>query len=202
MLGRVMEDTLIWLPEKGMGYYPVKGFPYDDKYFNKYKCYANTVRGDKLTNARISFVNKHYSGVILDVGIGSGQFVLARRNTFGFDVNPAGVKWLEAHELYRDLYEGPGFEALCFWDSLEHIEDPEKAIAQAKEFVFASMPIFNSLEDLQKSKHFRKDEHFWYFTHEGLVNWFNSNGFSLVEVNNEEIKLGREGILSYCFRRN
>ena len=67
--------------------------------------------------------------------------------------------------------------------------------------MFISLPIFNNLSHVLSSKHFRRNEHFWYFTHDGLVHWFSENGFDFIEFTNEETKLGRDGILTYAFRR-
>ena len=40
---------LVWLPERGMGYYPVSGLPpYDAAYFDKYVEYAATTMGHRV----------------------------------------------------------------------------------------------------------------------------------------------------------
>jgi hypothetical protein len=36
-------------------------------------------------------VARHHQGKVLDVGIGSGQFVETRPETWGYDVNPEGI---------------------------------------------------------------------------------------------------------------
>lgn len=192
----------VWLPESGMGRYPVTRSrrPYDAEYFSRYQALADTDMGHKLTAARIQLVARHYTGVLLDVGIGAGQFVEARPNTRGYDVNPAGVEWLEKRGLWADLYAGR-YPALSFWDSLEHIDRPDVAVAKAERFVFVSVPIFENGDHVLRSKHFRKTEHIWYWTHSGLVNWFAEQGFKLVEHNTRESALGREEIGSYAFER-
>lgn len=198
----MLGENLIWFPEKNMGFYPVKQFPYDANYFNKYKGYACTEMGEKINQSRVAFVSKHYAGKVLDIGIGCGQFILSRENTFGFDVNPTGIEWLKNRDLFNYLYEKKKkFDALTFWDSLEHIEDPEKAIKRSKQWIFVSMPIYDNAKSILNSKHFRKDEHYWYFTHKGLVSWFSVNGFSFVEGTHAETRLGREQILTYAFKR-
>ena len=201
MIDKLLKDNLIWFPEMGIGYFPVTEFIYDDNYFNNYKGLSDTDIGTKLVQARISFVSKYFSGEVVDVGIGCGHFILSRKNTLGYDVNPAGIKWLKERNIYFDLYGKKKCDALTFWDSLEHIHNPEKAIRQAKEWVFVSMPIYDDLTHLLKSKHLKKNEHIWYFTHGGLVYWFSDNGFDLVEFTNEETQLGREGIVSYAFKK-
>ncbi|MBS3892307.1 methyltransferase domain-containing protein [Serratia marcescens] len=201
MFSEQLKAGLIFLPELGIGYYPVpQDRPYDDDYFARYQQMADTPMGRALTQARVALVKRHHRGQVLDVGIGAGQFVAARPQTLGYDVNPAGVDWLRLRARWADLYAGT-FPALTFWDSLEHIDNPEIAVARAEAWVFVSIPIFANGEAILCSKHFRKDEHLWYFTHDGLLKWFGEQGFTCAEVNDDESLLGREGIRSYAFRR-
>lgn len=196
-----MHKGLVWLPELGMGRYPVpQNRPYDDGYFARYQLLADTLMGAELTASRIRLVARHYQGPIIDVGIGAGQFVDARPETKGFDVNPAGVEWLKTRGKWADLY-ADRYPALTFWDALEHIDRPEIAIAKAEEWVFVSIPVFAGAEHILSSRHYRKDEHIWYWTHDGLIRWFAEQGFTCVEHNAIESELGRDGIGSYAFRR-
>lgn len=196
-----IKSGLVWLPELGMGRYPVpKDRPYDADYFSRYKELADTDLGRELTAARIRLVARHYTGPVLDVGIGAGQFVTARPETKGYDVNPAGVEWLKERGAWANLYRDR-YPALTFWDSLEHIDRPDVAVARAEKWVFVSVPIFSGAEHIIRSRHFRRDEHIWYWTHDGLVAWFCEQGFELVESNGIETALGREGIGSYAFAR-
>ena len=202
MFSEQLKAGLVFLPELGIGYYPVpQDRPYDEGYFVRYQQMADTPMGHALTQARVEMLNRHYRcGPVLDVGIGAGQFVAARADTWGYDVNPAGIEWLAQRGCWADLYAGK-FPALTFWDSLEHIDDPESAVAQAQQWVFVSIPIFANGDAILQSKHFRKDEHLWYFTHAGLLRWFVEQGFTCYEYNDIESTLGREGIRSYAFRR-
>lgn len=196
-----LNNGLVWLPELGMGRFPVpKDRPYDAAYFERYRKMADTLMGKDLTAARIALVAKHYSGLVVDVGIGSGQFVEARANTKGYDVNPAGIEWLQCRGVWADIYTNR-YPALTFWDSLEHIDRPDIAVAKAENWVFVSVPIFEDAEHILRSRHYRRDEHIWYWTHEGICNWFHEQGFELVEHNTAESDLGRDGITSYVFRR-
>lgn len=199
---RELKSGLVWLPELGMGRFPVpKDRPYDADYFSRYQLMAETEMGRALTTARVQLVARHYAGTVLDVGIGAGQFVESRPDTRGFDVNPAGVSWLKERGRWADLYDDR-YQALTFWDSLEHIDRPDIAIGRAEKWVFVSVPIFDSAEHILKSRHYRKDEHIWYWSHEGLLQWFSQHGFRCVEVNRLECVLGRDGIGSYAFCRN
>lgn len=110
---------------------------------------------------------------------------------------PEAVEWLRSEGRFRE----PAANALTFWDSLEHIPDPEKAVEAADEWVFVSMPIYRDAADVLASKHYKPGEHLWYWTRDGLIRWFHRQGFFCVEVNSAETELGRDGILSFAFRR-
>ena len=200
------EDGLTWYPERGFGYYPVRGngTVYDRAYFEKYVGYAQTELGQQLTAARIGLVLRHMPcGELLDIGIGSGAFVQARNYfapTFGFDINPAAVAWLMQRDLYRDPITG-SIEGMTFWDSLEHLPDPQQYLAQAT-WAFLTLPIFTGPDHVLASKHFRRDEHIWYFTRGGLIRWMEAQGFRCVEHNTMETLLGREDIHSFAFQKD
>lgn len=200
MLRAIIDTGLIWLPEKGIGYFPVDDFLYDKKYFDKYAGYATTERGKRITDARVAFVNRNYGGEVVDVGIGCGQFVATHGAAFGFDINPVAVRWLKDRALWHDIYEQK-CDALTFWDSLEHIKDIKAVVGRARKFVFVSMPIFENCEHLLRSKHFRKDEHYWYFTERGIIDWFADQGFGLIDCSHTERSFGREDITTYAFWR-
>lgn len=201
------EDGLTWYPERGMGYYPVRtNGVYDQAYFDKYRRYAETAIGQRLTEARLELVRRYApTAVLLDVGIGSGAFVEARNAqqsgiTFGYDVNPCGVAWLLERDLYRDPLAGP-VQAMTFWDSLEHIHDPEQILANAGT-AFITIPIFTGPDHVLRSKHFRRDEHIWYFTRAGLIGWMAALGFACLEHNTMESLRGREDVDTFVFTRS
>jgi hypothetical protein len=201
-LTKTLATELCWFPELGYGYFPATGGTtiYDTAYFAKYQGYAHTELGSKLNVARIALVARHYTGHLVDIGIGSGAFVDARPFTWGFDVNPAGVDWLKAQEKLWNPYRRPCL-AMSFWDSLEHIPDFPKLLEQVEDSVFISLPTFADPDDVLASKHYRKDEHYWYFSKSGLINLMWSLGFAVREVSDIETILGREGITSFAFRR-
>jgi Methyltransferase domain len=154
--------------------------------------------------ARFNFVEQHYRGTLIDVGIGSGAFIELRRDrrrtTYGYDVNPAGIAWLEERALLVDPYL-VSFDALTLWDVLEHMPDFQSLLANVSEWLFVSLPIFRDAEHALRSKHFRSDEHYWYFTRDGLVAAMKMCGFALVTESVIETELGREDIGTFAFRR-
>lgn len=201
-------EGLVWLPERGMGFYPItNGDVYNEAYFRKYQGYAVTDLGRALTRARVELVERHAPGVhLVDVGIGCGQFVSQRLNrpltgmTYGFDVCPNGVTWLKEQNLWWDPYKKE-IEAASFWDSLEHIPDAAQILVNVTRWVFCSLPLFTGPDHVLRSKHFRTDEHCWYWTRDGLIAWMAEQGFRCLEHNTMESLLGREDIHTFVFRR-
>jgi len=158
--------------------------------------------GKSLTNARASFVNQYTDMGIIDIGIGGGAFV-NEMNCFGYDVNEKAIEWLLDRFSFIDPYtlEDKSINAITCWDSLEHIPEPERLIEKVKNYVFVSIPIFNSGFHILKSKHFKPGEHLYYFTEHGIIHYMDNNGFSCIESSDIETELGREGIKTYAFRR-
>jgi hypothetical protein len=197
---------LTWWPQIGIGYYPVEAglAPYDQDYFDRFARDARTDLGRALMQARFNFVDQHYRGILIDVGIGSGAFVelrrARRRTTYGYDVNPAGIVWLKERALLVDPYL-VSFDAITLWDVLEHIPDFQSLLANVSNWVFLSLPIFRDAEHVLRSKHFRPDEHYWYFTRDGLVFAMKMCGFALVSESMIETELGREDIGTFAFKR-
>jgi hypothetical protein len=154
--------------------------------------------------ARCEFVEQHYRGQLIDVGIGSGAFLDCRQarqeKTWGYDINPAALKWLETRMLLIDPYLVP-FQAMTMWDVLEHMEDFGLLLANCREWLFLSLPIFRDAEHVLRSKHFKPAEHCWHFTRDGLLFAMKSCGFTMVSESNVETELGREDIGTFAFRR-
>jgi hypothetical protein len=193
---------LIWFHEIGVGYFPVtEPADYDEAYFNKYRSYRNTAICRALNDLRVAMVARHWDGHVIDIGIGDGAFIEARKSalTLGFDINKHAIHWLGERGLYASPYDG--CDAVTCWDSFEHLEDFSTLLITTKKFIFMSLPIFRDADHAYHSKHFRPDEHFWYFTTEGLVNVMELFGWEMVEHNNLETVAGREDIGSFVFRK-
>ena len=182
--------------------------PYDKAYFDKYVNYEDTQISRELNTGRYTITNKyilskHFKYNICDIGIGSGEFIKQwyPKHIYGYDINPEGVKWLKERGIYEDYFKI--YRILTFWDSLEHMENPGEILEQVQEgsYIIVSIPIFEDLAKVRESKHYRPNEHFYYFTEKGLINWLKEYGFELVEKSDFEIKSGREDIYTFVFRK-
>ena len=201
--------SLLWSEDDGMGYFPVADYtaPYDESYFAKYRKMSATDIGVALNRFRADLVDEHLHPVaqILDVGIGDGAFLrtLADRDRLeakGFDINPAAVEYLKGRGQWGDLY-GQKWACATFWDSLEHIPDPFAAMNWITHSALVSIPVFKDLKHVLRSKHFRKDEHFWYFTPSGFRQFATRTGFEVIRETHREAELGREDIRTFVLRR-
>jgi hypothetical protein len=180
---------------------------YGADYYNNYVKRSGTAIADRINNCRTSLVSKYVkNGPILDVGIGSGEFILKSPvETLGYDINPFGVSWLESRGLFFDPYKEDcsKLTGFCLWDTIEHIYDPEKFLnlILQNQYVFLSLPIFDNFDNLKESKHWKPGEHVFLYSKDGLIEVFSKMGFTCLNYNNCEISAGRDGIGSFVFKK-
>lgn len=212
-------DLLSWNSDIGYGFFPVDpgSWPYDEAYRAKYEAMANTDMAKRLNFHRVSLANyaagkaMFQQGSIptyIDIGPGDGAFIRAMSKSqppgtdfvFGYDVNPAMVDRLKTENRFAKPDDAT-WTVMTFWDSFEHIHRPDLTVAKARS-VAMSIPIFRNREHVLESKHFRPDEHVWYFTEMGLRTFMAKLGFACEHSDDQETRLGREDIKSFVFVRD
>lgn len=200
------DQDLMLCQSRGIAYQadmskPVK---YDEEYFDKYVSYEGSSIARKINDARAALVDKHAGSdrAVLDVGIGSGEFIKSRLNTCGTDVNKKARAWLKSAGKLADNLDT--FDAFTFWDVLEHVDVPNIYFKHMRpgSLLFTSLPIFDDLKKVRQSKHYRPNEHFYYWTERGFVDWMALYRFRLLEVSDCETEAGRESIKSFAFKRD
>ena len=201
----MLQSTLVALPEWGIAYYPPHipaSHVYGREYFEEYQRRSNTDIGEALNDARTKMVRNYdiTGDNLLDIGVGSGAFVRAYP-CWGYDINAAAVDMLIRQDRFITPNLMRGDVSMTFWDSLEHIPDPKPLLDLITDYAFVSTPIYPNLHTLKKSKHYKPNEHCWYFTHDGLIQFMKAHAFSLIEWSDIETQLGREAISSYVFAR-
>lgn len=195
-----LNDTFLWSEELGRGWHTRPAMRYEGQYFAHYQKLDNTQMGALLTRARLDLVGKYWSpNDTVDIGIGGGRYV-QESGGCGYDVCDDAVEWLKKCRSYFDPYRGYA-DAITCWDSLEHIPDPALLLKNVGKWLFVSLPICESRDEWAKSKHFKPGEHVHYFTQQGFLRWCAEQGFECVEMNRVESDLGREGIMSFAFKR-
>lgn len=173
-------------------------------YFDHYKAFEGSSIGRAIHSGRVDLVNDHAGAdcLVLDIGVGSGEFILSRPNTHGTDINPKAVEWLKTEGRYGERFSD--YNAFTFWDVLEHIDVPNNVFKQIPNgsYLFTSLPIFTDLNEVRKSKHYKPGEHFYYWTEHGFIEWMAMYRFRLLEVSRFESDAGRESIVSFAFKRD
>ena len=200
MVQQLAGDRLTWLPEVGIGYFEVAQDGAPD-YFEHYAALEHTDIAKRLTAARVDMLRRHNpGGIVVDVGVGAGTFVDAVPGCFGYDIQPAAVRWLHQRDRFLNPYREKVAIA-CFWDSLEHIPDPAPILANVTRHALIALPIFDDVQHVMRSKHYKPAEHCWYFTQGGLLTFMAAHGWRVLEINDYETQIGRDGIKSYAFER-
>lgn len=201
----VADVDLMLCPDHGVAYQRdrTNRVEYDAAYFDKCAGYEDQEIARKINAGRIELVTKFAgrSCDVLDVGIGSGEFIKLRPYTWGFDVNPKAAQWLKERDLWSD--QVGLFSAFTFWDVIEHIDEPVAYFQHMMDwsFLFVCLPIFGNLDQIRKSRHYRPGEHLYYFTEAGFVNWMALHRFNLRERQDFETQAGRDSVLSFAFQR-
>lgn len=195
-----------WDDKKRVGFYPVKETWYNDLYYEGNIQNSRSPIAKTLNNFRAKIINKYVKGKVLDFGAGCGTLFAHRANMVGFDICPKSIAMLKERGLFYDYYRNDldedKIEGVAFFDVLEHIRDPKSVLSHINgQYVFASVPIFRNKHHALSSKHFKINEHYWYFTDFSFIALMGSYGFDLLERTNEETKIGREDIGTYVFHR-
>jgi len=208
------DEDVKYCPHQGIAYQTdmSHGIKYGKEYFDRYLSYDDTEIARAINVARILLTEK-YCGSLLDVGIGSGKFIRCSNiDVYGFDINEYATAWLEANNIFCSLTKESvkRFDGVTCWDSLEHMTAPSDFLDLFSPgmFLFLSIPLIGrlssecTLEHLKASKHYKPNEHFYYFTRTGLIWFLTDCGFELIEENDNEIKVGREEVYTFVFRKN
>ena len=135
-------------------------------------------------------------GIILDVGSGEGNFSKSLDGKYKVvNLEATFARTSNENLLRADFLEWKTeqkFDAICFWESLEHVPSPqlylEKAYGLLKKggLIFIEYPRYSSLESIIFGKHwFHLDipRHFSQFTDKGLMILLSRVGFAKVLQN-------------------
>lgn len=199
----VDDGDLMLCEERGVAYQADMSFRVDVPYFDKCNGYVGSEIGHRLNFGRVHFVN-HFVGSdfsVLDVGVGAGEFVARRSNTWGYDVDEKAVALLRSINRWSDDFRA--FRAFTFWDVIEHVEDPNiyfRHMAPGTR-AFFSIPVFKDLKSIRESRHYRPGEHLYYWTDQGFIDWMHLHRFDWIGWSDFETEAGRDSIKTFAFQR-
>ena len=176
---------------------------YSTNYFKNYQSLKNSEIANKINEVRKT-MTQQYCSCLIDIGIGSGEFIeKSDIQVYGYDINKHGIEWLKTRNIYINPFQGipSEIDGWTFWDVIEHLPEPQELLdlVPLNHYLFTSIPIFENISKVKTSKHFKPNEHLYYFTRQGFITFMTDSGFKLIEENDLETRAGREGITNFSF---
>lgn len=183
-----------------------KPIRYGEEYFQRYVGYKGGAISTAVHASRVALCRKYGCRTLQDWGIGSGEFLEAwigeGRTGQGYDINPVAIRWLNERALFSPYLTG--CDGVCFWDSLEHVPNPScllRGLVKGQ-YAFVSLPVIQDLRDVRTWAHWRPNEHWHYFTPDGIVGFAELCGLKFLEANDAEHQAGRTAdIRTFVFRK-
>jgi hypothetical protein len=182
---------------------------YGIDYSAKYDSYGDLA--DRMSYLRLGYIIGAGLKIdfILDVGFGNGAFLRTAaksiKHRYGADFTDAYLP--DTCNFVSDI-TSVSVDCVCFFDSLEHFEDPTVIENLKTDYVCISVPWCHNYTDwwFRDWKHRRPGEHFWHFNDVSLVNFFNEYGYSLITTSTVEDTIrkspdGDANILTAIFRK-
>lgn len=203
-LNESFKHLLMWDEKKGFGRL-TSHRDLKEEYWEHYEQFEEAPATELLYKIRHKLCSDYAAGNdILDFGVGNGAFIKRKPDevrVFGYDVDAQAVAWLLEEKLWFDPYilKAPG--VVTFWDCLEHLPNLDEVLSLCPNFVICSLPVFEGREKVLGSKHFKPNEHIWYFSVEGFKEFMHERGFVCMMAKDLEGLAGREEIFSFVFKR-
>ncbi|MFQ5672891.1 MAG: class I SAM-dependent methyltransferase [Nitrospinales bacterium] len=154
------------------------------------------------------------SGKVLDVGCGNGRFLSYIRDkgyeAVGTDLYgleyPKNILKLNVHkgQLYDIGFAPESFDVVCFWGSLEHIQDPLRTLQEARRILKQNGHVVawtlnrDSFEARMFTRywhHMYVPEHFSQFSDKTLGAMIEKAGFTMMNMRHDMLSFGFVGSL-------
>ncbi len=187
-------------------------FDYNEEYFKHYESLENTDSAWKINSGRHKILEEFYAhNGVVDIGIGSGDFIKSAGpfTIYGYDISQKSRRYLLDNGIMFDIYArlAPYERVSVFtcWDSLEHFSFKDQGMFLKRivlgTHLIVSMPIMDDIIETSKSKHYKPNEHLYYFTRQGFVDYMVKWGFVSMKIEDFEMKAGRENVYTFVFNK-
>jgi hypothetical protein len=168
---------------------------YDIEYY-EHMLREYSVTAEKICKIRWDWIADVKPRYVLDYGSGVGWFRAFRPEDVEVDSYDIAVY------PQTGLVATCDYDAVCFWDVLEHIPNFNSLanILKTTKYVALTLPLIDGVSDVATWKHFKPNEHLHFFTQDILVAMFNHYGFSLLKHGKPECP-PREDVYSFLFKK-
>lgn len=178
---------------------------------DKYETPEQKTMNNTINKIRTSILND-YCGMesVLDYGAGTGNFIKYHTINgycfmYGYELIPKTIEWLKKENMYIDPYKDiPDYiKGITMWDVLEHLPEHDTLFNNIKTgtYLFVSIPIFDDLDYVKKSKHYIPNEHLWYFSELGFIQYMEKYNFRFINCNHDEHDAGRDDIETFVLKK-
>ncbi len=183
-------------------YSPSSKNVYDDEYLLHYKLYKRTEFSKLLQKARWDFIGKNIKSFksILDYGCGSDAFLVEATDCMKDQCNLYSYDpyFMQDHKFLCERK----LDITTFFDSLEHMNRLDIISLLNSRYIVISIPILEKNQQLFEWKHFRPNEHIWYFTEDALIKLMTIKfNYKFILKDDFETQLGRDCILTFLFEK-
>lgn len=123
---------------------------------------------------------------VLEVGPGNGTLLNVLKKhcdeAFGFDVAPT-----EFSTISRTAATSTPWDLLVACDVIEHFRNVDDLFQYKFEHALITVPCLpDDLSEMANWRHFKPDEHLWYFTKTSFWNWITARGYDVIFCDSPE----------------
>lgn len=168
----------------------IYGIEYYENMLRNYSASA-----EQINKIRWDWIEETNPTRVLDYGSGVGWFRAWR---------PYGVE-VETYDIDsfapQTGYNGKGWDVICLWDVLEHLEDLSVVPWSRAQFIALTVPVYSGhSEDLERWKHFKPGEHVRIFrSRKDVIELMEQVGFTVIKAGTPECP-PRQDIVSFLFK--
>ena len=182
-----------------IGYYS----EFDEKIKNSQKASEILLFLEKIFYKKRLNVLKQFknNGNLLDVGCGSGKFLMTASTTFntlhGVEISNQGQKYLleknieSEKSLLNSNFKKNYFDAITYWHSFEHMKNPVEILTKTNDLLkkdgvlLIAVPNYNSMGRILFSKfwfHLDVPRHIFHYSEKSLRVLIENSNFKIVDI--------------------
>lgn len=180
---------------------------YDKKYYDNLKK-RHLMMAQKINDIRWEFVRDIPFNTVLDYGCGCGELsVYIPDYVKNLVVDSYDIGMINGEKYPQTGIQHSHYDLTFFNDVIEHVNwdsNPDENMLNAFKnttYISVSVPVWNkSFKSIQSWKHYKPEEHLYYFSEENIIDFFIKKGMDIVKKGYPECP-PRQDIFSVIFKK-